>query len=169
MLVYAWIKHKAHPDAARQDAMQQGDVCYIYPIDADQGKLTHRTYFPVVVDLGIPCGERFSIGKDGNPNWDCVHCEYNDPELCEARKYVCAEWGAGTAFDPPRPIKKRRYKINLDDALTSNIKTVILKREKTEEEKKSVEFFANNNPIQKRTITDKTAMVKDPVDGLERN
>jgi len=152
MQVYAWVKHKEYPDSKKQEGMQSGDICYIYPIDAGQGRLTQKTYFPVVIDIEIPCGKDFSI-INGVAQWKCGRCEYNDPELCDVRKYMSAEWGPGDILNPPPLLKKRRYTIDIDSVTSEPIKELILKENKTESEINQVTDYAKNNSKQKTVIS----------------
>ena len=112
MLVYVYIKHK---DSQSSSGMQPGDICYVYPIDADQGRLTLTTYFPVVMDLNIPCGQGQVEGMDFNTlKFRCVGCPCNNPTECDAIKYKSANWSDGDILNPPKVRNSRRYYVSLD-------------------------------------------------------
>ncbi|MCP4149800.1 MAG: hypothetical protein GY757_18795 [bacterium] len=148
MKVYLWIKHKTYPGG--DEGIQQGDVAYVYPIVADQGKLTHRCYFPIVADLKIPCDKNFTV-SNGKAQWKCSGCKWNDPELCDVRKYTQGVWDAGDVFNAPKLIKKRMHKVDLDKVLSVQQKEVILKADKTESEKTQTIDYAVAN---EKTTTD---------------
>jgi len=153
MKVYVWIKHKDHPDKTGA-GMQQGDIAYIYPMVKDQGKLTQTCYFPVVMDLNIPCGSDFDI-KNGEKQWDCQRCINNDPALCDVRKYMMAEWTAGTLFEEPKVKKVRRYNVDLDEILSSSAKLLVCKQDKTLAEEDKVIKDAEKNEVLKDKIKEK--------------
>ena len=153
MQVYAWIKHKIHPDPSTGGSTR-GDLIYIYPMVRDQGKLTHDSFFPVVIDLKIPCGDRFTIGTDGK-EWDCTKCRYNDLDDCDVVKYSRALWSLGDIENPPKVIKKCRYNIDIDSILSVDSKKIVYKTINTREEEELIISRADNNPVTELTLHDK--------------
>lgn len=117
MQVYVYIKHKKDQS---ESGMQPGDICYVYPMVADQGRLTLTTYFPVVMDLNIPCGQGQVEGMDFNTlKFRCVGCPCNNPTECDAIKYKSANWSDGDILNPPKVRNSRRYYVSLDEVMTT--------------------------------------------------
>lgn len=123
MKVFAWVKNKAGL------AHEQGDVIYFYPMVEDQGKDTLNHFYPLVVDITIPCGETFAKVKH-----DCPRCKWNDPDSCDVIKYTRGKWSTGDVLNPPKIIEKREYKVDISKIIDSTI----LKEEKTTIEKEAI-------------------------------
>lgn len=127
--------------------MKQGDVAYIYPMVPDQGRLTLRTYYPIVMDLIIPCGEGLVPDMDFNSlTFHCVKCPYNEPISCDCIRLKAAEWSAGDVFNPPKLTKARVYSVDLTTFLTPIEITEISKEDKTEAEKTAIFVNVKEQP-----------------------
>lgn len=154
MKVYAFIKVQENP---RGDiGTTSGDVIYFYPIQDDIGKNTLDNddgaafFFPVVVDITIPCGSNFD-----NHIHDCTRCVNCDPDECDVIKYSRAIWSAGDIDNPPKPIKARRYKVNIDTILDATKKTLVQKVGKSIADKDSIVNNAKNDEKSKTIFIDK--------------
>lgn len=159
MKVYVYVKHKANPQISGAGT-QEGDVIFIYPIVKDQGKLTLKTYIPIVMELNIPCGQGqvpdmdFTI-NESRSMWQCVKCPFNDVIDCDARKYTSAKWGTGDILNPPRITKARRHSVNYGLLLSDASETLVKKQNKTDLEKALVFTNAKNNQQTKAIIEEK--------------
>lgn len=149
MRVRAYIKHRIneHPQGATR-----GDIWEILPIDADPGKLIFRTYFPVDIDLNVPCGSEF------RPPYKCSMCADNHPDTCDIIKYKTATWiTPGGIFKPPKLDKKRRYKVDLSSLIPAKFVGIAFKENKTKQEKIAIKNYVNSiQPYNKNIIEDKT-------------
>lgn len=158
MKAYVYAKHRTHPQPNSQ-GMQRGDVCYIYPINPSvghQGNLTLRTYVPIVIDLNIPCGQ----GEVAGMNWNsltfrCPKCPKNDPLSCDVNKYRKGKWSAGDIKDPPKLIKKRIYKIDIDSFLSEDSKVLVERELKNDTEKALVYANSKKNEQSKTLFREK--------------
>jgi len=158
MKVYVWIKHKEYPDPKIRGGCQKGDLVFIYPMVNDQGKLTQDHYFPIVMDLNIPCGKDFNI-INGQKGWNCNKCLYHDPDSCDVIKFTCATWSAGTLDEMPTILDKYRYKVDIDAVLDVSTKILVEKPVKSEADKITIINYAKEIPQIKSVLVDK-AVVK---------
>lgn len=150
MLVWVFIKHKK----GQGKSTTTGDVIYIYPITGnDIGKETLNYFFPVKIDLNIPCG--FKI-INGIKQWDCNNCPDNDPASCDVIKYMAPKWDNGSITESPKMKNKRRYKINLRDIITENEELLIKKHGKTTAENSLIMSKANSGLKTKDKIREKS-------------
>lgn len=149
MKVFAWIKFKKHPQPD-SSGMQEGDICYFYPMVEDQGRLTMDTYLPVVVDLNIPCGKVFQELKH-----NCTKCKFNNPESCEVINFRRGIWSPGSIDKPPKIVKKRKFFINRSAFLSPTSEALITKKDKTKEDKALIITNATNNEQPKNIIQEK--------------
>ena len=149
MIVRCWIKHRInnHPQGTTR-----GDIVEILPVDADPGRMVHRSHYPVDMDLSIPCGNDFT------PPYKCATCVDNHPDTCDVRKYKVAEWDVGGVLEPPKVKKARKYNVDLEDLIPLSLKTIAYKEDKTDNEKKAVENYSLANPKDKTKIKDKTVV-----------
>jgi len=104
--------------------VNKGDVQSIHPLNGPHGKLMLRSHYPLVMDLNIPCGEKYN-----NFETNCPRCKFNDPDQCDVQKYEKGSWLPGDLFNPPKLDQKRKYKIDFDKVLSLQEK---LDAEKTE-------------------------------------
>lgn len=158
MKVYAFIKIKEnkHPQGSTT-----GDIIFIYPIDVPQARLDINDFFPVVIDLNIPCGENFKqIALQNRNAIPCSRCEYNDVDMCDVRKYTQAIWTEGTLENPPKVEKKRRYYIDRTQFIDPTAEFLAVNDEKTEEEKIQTFNIAKSNEQLKTIIADKMEIIK---------
>lgn len=151
---YVYIKHKSI--VSKTEGMQKYDVAYVYPMVADQGKLTLDTYLPVVMDLTIPCSVGLVSGMDWNVDvsgsmWSCSQCPYNDYLQCDVVNLTRAKWSAGDIDNPPVMLQKRIHRLDYTKFLNGTQVTSIEKEGKTEQEKTFV-FNTIKNREQTKTI-----------------
>ena len=156
MNVHVWFKHKDASHAP--NASQRGDVSSIHPIDAPVGGKMLGSFFPVVMDLIIPCGKDFTI-INGKKQWDCPKCPYNNPDECDAIRVKMPVLSTGDILNPPKVLIKQRYKVDIDSIFSAEMKEIILKTEKTELEKTDVLTAADSNPTTKTILIDKSVIV----------
>lgn len=159
MNVHVWVRHResgTHPQRGRR-----GDIVEILPIQKVLEAQTHRSVVPLVVDLNIPCGNNFQYvyvpeKKSYRKGWNCKTCPYDDPDLCDCRKYRRAMWDTGSLEEKPELISKSRFNINLDTVLPSDVKSYAFKVDnKVEQDKTDMLTWAKSNPKTRVIFQDK--------------
>lgn len=131
MKVLAFIKIRKHPQPDSGGA-QAGDIISFHPVDEPRSEEELKFYLPILVDINIPCGEKYDKGLK------CVNCEFNDPDLCDNIKYTRGIWGEGSLLTPPKPITKRKYKIDRTKFISGATDETVLKWDKTEVERQTI-------------------------------
>jgi len=155
MLALIFIKYKA----GQGGSTTTGDIADIYPMDSPEivGTETLNYFFPVKMDLIIPCGSQFRI-EENRKQWDCINCPYNDPASCDVIKFTSPKFNAGDIGQEPVIELKRKYKVNIDNILSVKSKILVEKQGKTQEEQSLVISRADKNP-QLKTILEKKSVI----------
>jgi len=147
MLVFAFTKIPDHPSKDPNRGARKGDISSFHPLDYEFSKEELKFFLPVVVELKIPCDE---YGKQ-----PCRKCQHNNPESCDAIKYIKGLWSTGTVFQEPKLLMKRKYNIDRSKFLSADSELLITKENKTLEERNAIISNAKKNPQVAGIITEK--------------
>lgn len=147
MIARLWIKHRENSNS---QGVTKGDIVEVLPREADPGKLVYRSFYPMDVDINIPCGIDFK------PPYKCKDCVNNHPDTCDVRKLKIAEWSGGSVLDPPKVVKARVYGVDLKNIIPEKLETIAYKEDKTKQEKKAIKLEADSTSFSKDIIIDKT-------------
>ena len=161
MLVYAWIKIEDHPQP-EGGGTQKGDIVLFTRTDRRAyGRKTLEFFLPVVVDITVPCGDDFDNYNTEKKAFTrlCARCEWANQDDCDVIKYTKAVWGAGDIDNAPRPIKNRKYNIDRTKFISELSEAVVVKLDKTEQEKLTILTDSANNPRPVTDIEDKEAIL----------
>jgi len=118
--------------------VNKGDIQSIHPLNGPHGKLMLRSHYPIVMELDVPCGEKYNKFET-----NCPRCEFNDPDQCDIQKFEKGIWLPGKLLEPPKLDQKRKYKIDFESVLTEQEKIDVEKEVYTEEEKADIYTRAN--------------------------
>jgi len=135
MKVLALVKIRYN---SKSDGTTYGDLIALGRTDYIRSTSELESFVPVLLDLNIPCGDKFMKGHN------CVTCEYNDPIDCDSVKYQRGLWTEGDIENPPTLIKKRRYIIDITKLLSEETLVLIAKHDKTEIEQATIMANATN-------------------------
>ena len=130
MKVFVWVRLKKHPDFD-----SEGDIITVSPTNEHipMPKLDINNLVPILMDLTIPCGEKFN-----NQTKECGSCKYNEPELCDYRKLRRVKMTGGTLYDPPDIVNKRMHYIDYKSILSQDTMTALQVEDKTLTEMQTV-------------------------------
>ena len=129
----------------------EGGIVAILPNRPDQiGDCDMNVHVAFVIDLNIPCEQNFQ-----DWNFKCSSCKYNDPDLCEFKKFNRGAWGDADLLNKPKVIHKYRYQIDFKKLISEDSLLFVLKDKKTVKEKDNGLLVAGNNPVDKSIIEDK--------------
>ena len=148
MKVYAFVKIRRHPDPLGAGA-QYGDVISFHRIETKRSEEELKFFLPVLVDINIPCGDKYDRGNN------CAICKECEPELCDVIKYCRSEWTAGDILNQPKILKKRRYKMDIDSLIPTEFLAVVEKEDKTTEDQALIITTAITTEISASKILDK--------------
>ena len=151
MKVYAFVKIKHHPQEPDGQGAHYGDIVSFHRVETKRSQEELKFFLPVLVDINIPCGDKY----DREMNGKCGGCKFNDPEECDVQKYARGKWSEGSLFEPPKLIKRARYKIDLSEVIDAE-KIALAEKEKSIEECAVIMDYASKTEISVTAIEEKT-------------
>lgn len=149
MKVKALIKSKPKT-STKEGSYDVGDIIYFWPLNKDHGSRTFTSMMAVVIDLKVPCGDKFDVQPP-----PCNTCKDNHIDTCDIIKYSKGVWTSGDVLNPPKLIKKSRYNINRSQFISGESEKLTVKIEKTEAEKDIMLTRALDNIQLESVIKDK--------------
>ena len=110
--VYGYVKIN-EPNA--NAGTVNGDMIYFYHPDVPQAKDSFIDFFPVPMEIELPCGEENfrKICLNDPTAMPCTSCPNCDPDECDKEKYTKGLWTIGDIHNPPELIYKRRHKVDI--------------------------------------------------------
>ena len=137
--VLVWVAHTGS---------YKNDIIEIMPVADNYSMVMLNTFFPVIIEMYIPCGENFKY-IEGKKQFNCDTCL--NTAICDKQKY-----GGGLVDENEELVHKFKSSINIDCFISAESKVLVEKQDKVKEERDLVLLRTKKNPQLKMTITEKS-------------